>query len=109
MIVVSKTAGFCFGVKRAVEQVYKEVEKENKIATLGEIIHNPQVVGDLKEKGVYAYDEIDDIPPGVCVVIRTHGVGRDVIDKLKSKNFDIIDLTCPFVKKIHNIVEKNVL
>lgn len=106
MIVVSKTAGFCFGVKRAVEQVYKEVEKENKIATLGEIIHNPQVVGDLKEKGVYAYDEIDDIPPGVCVVIRTHGVGRDVIDKLKSKNFDMIDLTCPFVKKIHNIVDE---
>jgi len=74
MIEIAKTAGFCYGVKRAVDKVYELVEKGQKIATLGPIIHNKQVVDDLEEKGVFAYNDIKDIPDDTAVVIRTHGV-----------------------------------
>jgi len=107
MIKIAETAGFCFGVKRAVDEVYKRVENGEKIATLGDIIHNPQVVSDLRDKGVYSYDDIEQIPEGVKVVIRTHGVGRDIVERLNERGFEIIDLTCPFVKKIHNIVSEH--
>jgi len=104
-ITIAKTAGFCYGVKRAVDEVYKLVG-EKKIATIGEIIHNKQVVSDLREKGVDVYDNPEEIPEDTTAVIRTHGVGLDVTDMLKKNNIDFIDLTCPFVAKIHNIVSE---
>lgn len=103
-ITVAKTAGFCFGVERAVEAVYDAVKKGKKIATLGDVIHNRQVMDDLASKGVYAYDDVSDIPDGYVIVIRAHGVGKDVYEKIGDREY--IDLTCPFVSKIHKIVEK---
>ncbi len=107
MIEVAKTAGFCFGVKRAVDEVYRMVENGHNVATLGELIHNPQVVDDLKSRGAFSYEKITDIPKGVKVVIRTHGVGKAVVDELLDRGYEVEDLTCPFVKKIHNIVEEH--
>ena len=105
MINVAKTAGFCYGVKRAVDDVYKEIENGKKIATLGPLIHNRQVIEDLASKGVYAYDSIEDIPSDHTVVIRAHGVPKAVYDKMNGREY--IDLTCPFVAKIHKIVSKH--
>lgn len=103
-ITVAKTAGFCFGVKRAVDAVYKAMDEGKKIATLGDIIHNPQVISDLEKHGVYSYERVQDIPDDCAVIIRAHGVGKDIYEKLEGREY--FDLTCPFVKKIHRIVEK---
>lgn len=104
MIRVAKTAGFCYGVKRAVDGVYSEIEKEEKIATLGHLIHNRQVIEDLEAKGVYSFESVSEIPKEYTVVIRAHGVGKDVYDELEGRRY--IDLTCPFVSKIHKIVSE---
>ncbi len=105
-IKIAKTAGFCYGVKRAVDTVYEIVENENKkIATLGPIIHNAQVVSDLEKKGVAAYESVSEIPADTAVIIRTHGVTKSVIDELSGREY--IDLTCPFVAKIHKIVSEH--
>lgn len=105
MITVAKTAGFCYGVKRAVDGVYEEIEKGNKIATLGHLIHNGQVIAELEEKGVKSYKSVSQIPKDVSVVIRAHGVGEDVYREIGDRT--CIDLTCPFVSKIHKIVKKH--
>lgn len=105
MITVAKTAGFCYGVKRAVDGAYKEIEKGSKIATLGHLIHNPQVIEDLEQKGVHSYDKATDIPQNCKVVIRAHGVGKKIYEEIGDRG--IIDLTCPFVSKIHKIVSKH--
>ena len=104
-IKVAETAGFCFGVKRAVDAVYDAIEQGKKIATLGDIIHNRQVTDDLSSKGVYSYEKVEDIPKDHIIVIRAHGVGKDVYEKIGNREY--IDLTCPFVSKIHKIVEKH--
>ena len=106
---VAETAGFCFGVKRAVDKVYELIGTEQKpIYTLGPIIHNEQVVGDLQEKGVEVIDTLEELKTirDAVVVIRSHGVGKDVYDILKENGVEIVDATCPYVKKIHRIVEK---
>ena len=106
---MAKTAGFCFGVKRAVEKVYEQIGKTEKpIYTYGPIIHNEQVVGDLQEKGVEVIDTLEELKTirDAVVVIRSHGVGKDVYDILKENGVEIVDATCPYVKKIHRIVEK---
>ncbi|MBD9227444.1 MAG: 4-hydroxy-3-methylbut-2-enyl diphosphate reductase [Clostridiales bacterium] len=108
-VTVAKTAGFCFGVKRAVEKVYEQIGKTEKpIYTYGPIIHNEQVVGDLQEKGVEVIDTLEELKMirDAVVVIRSHGVGKDVYDILKENGVEIVDATCPYVKKIHRIVEK---
>ena len=108
-VTVAKTAGFCFGVKRAVEKVYEQIGKTEKpIYTYGPIIHNEQVVGDLQEKGVEVIDTREELKTirDAVVVIRSHGVGKDVYDILKENGVEIVDATCPYVKKIHRIVEK---
>ena len=108
-VTVAKTAGFCFGVKRAVEKVYEQIGKTEKpIYTYGPIIHNEQVVGDLQEKGVEVIDTLEALKTirDAVVVIRSHGVGKDVYDILKENGVEIVDATCPYVKKIHRIVEK---
>ncbi len=106
-IEIAKTAGFCYGVKRAVSEAYKLADKEEKIATLGPLIHNKQVIAELSEKGVAVYENIDDIPEGTLLIIRAHGVSESVINELEKRNIRYIDLTCPFVKKIHNIVKEH--
>ncbi len=100
-------AGFCFGVKRAVDKVYEQAHKEN-VYTFGPIIHNEEVVADLERRGVKVVDSIeqlDTIPKGT-MIIRSHGVSKEIYDSIQDKGFDIIDATCPFVLKIHNIVKK---
>ena len=112
---VAETAGFCFGVKRAVDKVYELIDTEQKpIFTLGPIIHNEGVVSDLEAKGVHVITEADldsqdDTLRNGIVVIRSHGVGKPIYDKLKEKNISYVDVTCPFVLKIHRIVEKESL
>ena len=108
-VTVAKTAGFCFGVKRAVEKVYEKIEKgKTPIYTFGPIIHNEEVVRDLEERGVKVLEtaeELRQLTDGV-VVIRSHGVGKDIYDILERNGIEIIDATCPFVKKIHRIVSE---
>ena len=106
-IKLAKTAGFCFGVNRAVDMLYSMVEKGEKVCTLGPIIHNPQVIDDLASKGVRIIESENDVPDSTKVVIRTHGVEKNVIDTLKKNNIDFCDATCPFVKKIHRIITEN--
>ena len=106
MIKLAKTAGFCFGVDRAVNLVYELVEKGEKVCTLGPIIHNSQLVADLESKGVKIINEISDCPEGYTVVIRTHGVEKSVIDSADESSINYIDATCPFVSKIHRIVRE---
>lgn len=105
---VAETAGFCFGVKRAVDKVYELIGAGvSPIYTLGPIIHNEEVVRDLEEKGVrvISEDELDFLSEGT-VVIRSHGVGRQVYEKLRERKIPFVDVTCPFVLKIHRVVEK---
>ena len=108
-IILAKSAGFCFGVKRAVETVYKEAEKnQTPIYTFGPIIHNEEVVADLEKKGVqviHSTDELKGRQKGT-VIIRSHGVERKIYDEIKALGFEIVDATCPFVKKIHRIVNR---
>ena len=104
----AKTAGFCFGVKRAVDKVYELIENGvSPIYTLGPIIHNEEVVSDFEKKGVTVISEedISKLREGT-VVIRSHGVGRRIYDMLKTAGISFVDVTCPFVLKIHRIVER---
>ena len=109
-VTVAKSAGFCFGVKRAVDTAYKEIEdnKGKKIYTFGPIIHNEHVLMDLEDKGVKVIENIDEVQPdeNTTVIIRAHGVSKEICDKVNEKNINVIDATCPFVKKIHKIVSE---
>ncbi len=107
-VIVAKSAGFCFGVKRAVEQVYGQAGAGEPIYTFGPIIHNEEVVNDLKKKGVAVIEdveEIDKLPKGT-LILRSHGVSKQVYDRLSESGLKIQDATCPFVKRIHNIAAK---
>lgn len=107
-ITVAKTAGFCFGVKRAVEQVEEQLRLGKKVYTYGPIIHNEEVIREFSEKGVcilYPEDEWDSVEKGT-IIIRSHGVTREEQEKMQAHGFDVVDATCPFVKKIHKIVEE---
>lgn len=103
-ITVAKTAGFCFGVNRAVDLVYRLSDEQKKVRTLGPIIHNPQVVDDLKQRGVMILSGPEEAHPGDTVVIRSHGVPGKVYEQLREMKVDYVDATCPFVAKIHQIV-----
>lgn len=107
-VTLAKSAGFCFGVKRAVDQVYQEAEHSRMpVYTFGPIIHNETVVKDLEEKGVYAIggiEELKHLPKGI-VVIRSHGVSKEIYEKIETEGFRIVDATCPFVLKIHRFAE----
>ena len=106
-IILAKSAGFCFGVQRAVNTVY-ELIGEDKIYTYGPIIHNEEVVSDLEHKGVKVIDDSSQLEDDdrAKVVIRSHGVSKQVYDDIEKKHAHIVDATCPFVLKIHNIVKK---
>ncbi len=107
---LAKSAGFCFGVNKAMEKVYEQIEKTDgkKIYTYGPIIHNEEVVKELASKGVEVIDsleELQDKEKGV-LIIRSHGVPKEVCEKMEGAGFTVVDATCPFVKRIHNIVQK---
>ena len=100
-------AGFCFGVKRAMKIAWDELENksENNIYSLGPLIHNKQAVDRYKEKGLVEMDNLESIPSESKLIIRSHGVAEKVYTESKAKNMEIVDTTCPFVKKIHDIVK----
>jgi 4-hydroxy-3-methylbut-2-enyl diphosphate reductase len=107
-VILAEHAGFCFGVKRAVEQVYEQAATGEPIYTYGPIIHNEEVVKDLEKKGVQVIEgegQLQKIREGT-VVIRSHGVAKRICEKIEACGLECVDATCPFVKRIHNIVEK---
>ncbi len=107
---LAECAGFCFGVKRAVETVYEQIETGKTIYTYGPIVHNEEVVKDLEKKGVGIIENREELismqSGAATVIIRAHGVPKEIYDILEQKGFEYIDATCPFVKRIHRIVEK---
>ena len=108
-VTLAKTAGFCFGVKRAVDKVYELADQEEKVYTFGPIIHNEEVVQDLENKGVHVLNSLDELAAATdgIVVIRSHGVPENVYRLLEEKHIRYADATCPFVRKIHKLVEKH--
>ena len=108
-IKVAKTAGFCFGVKRAVEKVYEQAKNmDSPVYTYGPIIHNEEVVRDLADRGVkvlQSREELEALQEGI-VIIRSHGVPESIYKAIRKQGLALVDATCPFVKKIHRIVEK---
>lgn len=105
-ILLAKSAGFCFGVNRAIEAAYCEAQKGKKTYTYGPLIHNKIVIDDLKERGISVIEQLDEIQDGT-VIIRSHGAGKSLYDELKQKGLHYVDGTCPFVKRIHDIVRSN--
>ena len=107
-VVLAKSSGFCFGVKRAVDRVYEQLADHKKIYTYGPIVHNEDVVKDLEEQGVRVLnteEELGTLTEG-SVVIRAHGVPKRIYEIMEQRGIECIDATCPFVKRIHKIVEK---
>ncbi len=108
-VILAKNAGFCFGVQRAVDQVYEQIAKsKKKVFTYGPIVHNDEVVNDLKRKGVEVISSPEDLKNlhEAVVIIRAHGVGREVYSLLDREGITLVDATCPFVRKIHRIVQE---
>ena len=104
---IIESAGFCFGVSRAIKLLYEQIGlKKDNLYTLGEIIHNGDIINEICQKGVKIADSSDVLPDGCTVVVRAHGVTLEEKDKFESKNLSVIDATCPFVSKIHSIVKK---
>jgi 4-hydroxy-3-methylbut-2-enyl diphosphate reductase len=104
-IIVAKHSGFCFGVDKAVKTAFN-IQSDERVFTLGELIHNSQVIEALKEKGIQTIDDIDELRENDCVIVRAHGIGKDVYEMLKMRNVRILDATCPYVKRIHEIVKR---
>ena len=107
-IILAKSAGFCFGVQRAVDMAYEQAG-HREVYTFGPIIHNEEVIEDIKSKGVNIIEDLDELEgkSDCTVVIRSHGVEKRVYDDLNSRGIHVVDATCPFVKKIHNIVKND--
>lgn len=107
-VILAKSAGFCFGVKRAVDTVYEQIGTGRHIVTFGPIIHNEEVVKDLEEKGVEVIETEEELKNlrDATVVIRSHGVPKRIYDIIEKQGLECVDATCPFVKKIHDIVAK---
>lgn len=104
-IKIAKNAGFCFGVKRAMQMASDELDdKSTEVYSLGPLIHNKQAVSKYEEKGLKVVEEIENIPSNERVIIRSHGVGEIVYNEAENKSVKIVDTTCPYVKKIHKIV-----
>ena len=104
---IAENAGFCFGVKRAMKMAWDELEnkKDDDVYSLGPLIHNKQAVERYKDKGLVEIESLDKIPSDSKLIIRSHGVAERIYTESKSKNMEIVDTTCPFVKKIHDIVK----
>lgn len=106
-ITLAKKAGFCFGVDRAIKLIEKLASEGRKVATLGPIIHNSQVIEDLESRGVRVVNSPSEVEDGAILVLRTHGVTQDVLREVEESGCEYIDAVCPFVKKIHKIVLDN--
>ena len=110
-VVLAKSAGFCFGVKRAVNMVYEEIDKEEgtPIYTYGPIIHNDEVVKDFASKGVTLVKELVELAnlPKGKIIVRSHGISRAEYEEMEQYGFAVVDATCPFVRKIHKIVDEH--
>lgn len=106
---IAKSAGFCFGVRRAVDTVYKKIESNENVYTYGPIIHNDEVVADLASKGVHVIHSIEELKtlPKGTIIIRSHGVSKKIQNELSAYGHEIVDATCPYVKKIHKAVMEN--
>ncbi len=105
-ITLAETAGFCFGVNRALKMALEYAGTGSRSVTLGPLIHNKSAVNELRNKGVGQIDSVDEAEDGVTVIIRSHGVGKSVYEALENKGINYIDATCPFVLKIHEIVRQ---
>ena len=105
-VTVAKHAGFCFGVNRAVQMVEEQARTGNPVYTLGPIIHNRHAVARFESMGVHVIETPEEAPAGSTVIIRSHGIAREVQQRLESRDVHIADATCPFVKRIHEIVSK---
>ena len=103
---LARSAGFCFGVRRAVDEMENLLKGGGPVYTLGPIIHNPQVVADLASRGAVVIDRPEDAPSGATVVIRAHGVGRETMEILASRGAKVVDATCPFVSRIHDMADQ---
>ena len=106
-VILAKSAGFCFGVNRAVELAYKLLNENVKVSTLGPIIHNQQVIDDMSAKGAKIIDTPDEADKDSTIIIRTHGIPDGLLCEIKNSGLNFMDATCPFVKKIHKIVSEN--
>ena len=107
-IILAKSAGFCFGVERAVDTVYDHIGKNESIFTFGPIVHNESVVNDLKKRGVRVIESVEELhgEKEGTVIIRAHGVSKKIHEQLNLTGLNIVDATCPFVKRIHRIAEE---
>ncbi|MGN0709493.1 MAG: 4-hydroxy-3-methylbut-2-enyl diphosphate reductase, partial [Anaerovoracaceae bacterium] len=106
-IYLAEHSGFCFGVKRAIKIAEEQISSagpDDSVYSLGHLIHNRQVTDDLESKGLMAAECIDDVPDGSVVIIRSHGEGKDVYDRAREKGVRVVDATCPFVSRIHDLV-----
>lgn len=110
-IVVAQTAGFCYGVKRAVEMAWEAVEESGKsgkkAATLGPVIHNPQEVERLEARGVFAQSNLEGLEPGDLIVIRAHGIPKNERSDAKKKGLEVVDATCPYVRRPQMLAERS--
>lgn len=105
-LIIGKTAGFCFGVKNAVDKTYETIKKQNKeLYCLGELVHNEKVIENITSAGVVTIDDINNVPENTNLIIRAHGVKPEVYDIANKKNIHIIDLTCPKVLKVHELAK----
>ena len=106
-LIIGKTAGFCFGVRNAVDKTYEEINNNTKdLYCLGELVHNEKIVEDITKKGVITVESISEIPNNSSVIIRAHGVEPSTYNIAKEKNLKIIDLTCPKVARVHELAEE---
>ena len=106
-ISVAKNAGFCFGVNRAISLARKMLEENNKICIMGNIINNPGIVLELENKGARTVSSLSEVALDDTLIIRTHGVKKEILEEAESQGVNYIDATCRFVKKIHKIVSEN--
>lgn len=105
-VIIAKNAGFCFGVKRAVDIVEKALEQGETVYCLGSLIHNHQVIERLEKKGLVTVEKIEDIPAGSKFIVRSHGIAPEIVEKIKTNGGEILDATCPFVRRAQLVAKK---
>lgn len=108
-VIAAKNIGFCFGVERAIEIARKEAKDGRTVYTYGELIHNLTVIDELRAEGIIPAETLEEIPAGSHVIIRSHGVAPQEIKKCRELGLYAVDATCPFVKRIHNIVKNTLM
>lgn len=106
-VIVADAAGFCMGVKRACQMAFQAAARQpGRVKSLGPIIHNPQLVAKLAAEGLEIADEVDELEPGTAVLIRSHGVPPEVYERARELELEIIDATCPLVRKAHRLTSR---